>query len=145
VLVYLAVPAVLGIANMARHPEIISILNPGWAVNFFLIDHALAFLALGSVVLAVTGAEALYADMGHFGRRRREPRKGCSCPNWLGATQADLRYVQDIPAGNRKLSHKLAAEVCPEWRQGAPASSPKPIPRRHRDEQQVVVLLKDPC
>ena len=40
-----------------------------WACDFFLVDPNLAFLALGSVVLAVTGAEALYADMGHFGRR----------------------------------------------------------------------------
>ena len=52
-----------------RHPEIVGILNPYWAVHFFMLDPTLAFLALGSVVLAVTGAEALYADMGHFGRR----------------------------------------------------------------------------
>src|SRR5690606_7791858 len=43
--------------------------NPIWAVRFFELDPMLAFLALGSVVLALTGAEALYADMGHFGRR----------------------------------------------------------------------------
>jgi KUP system potassium uptake protein len=48
---------------------ILETLNPLNAVNFFLLDGWLAFLALGSVVLAVTGAEALYADMGHFGRR----------------------------------------------------------------------------
>ena len=44
-------------------------LNPIWAVRFFLADGGLAFLALGSVVLSVTGAEALYADMGHFGQK----------------------------------------------------------------------------
>jgi KUP system potassium uptake protein len=69
VLVYFAALAVLGVANILRHPEVLGILNPWWALNFFLIDAGLAFLALGSVVLAVTGAEALYADMGHFGRR----------------------------------------------------------------------------
>ena len=68
-LVYFAVLAGLGIFNIVERPEILGALNPWWAVRFFLIDFKLAFLALGSVVLAVTGAEALYADMGHFGRR----------------------------------------------------------------------------
>jgi KUP system potassium uptake protein len=68
-IVYFLVLALLGAANLMRHPEIIGIVNPIWAVRFFMIDPRLAFLALGSVVLAVTGAEALYADMGHFGRK----------------------------------------------------------------------------
>ena len=67
--VYFLVIAVLGIANIVGHPEIISIVNPMWALRFLAQDPTVAFLALGSVVLAVTGAEALYADMGHFGRR----------------------------------------------------------------------------
>jgi len=66
---YFLVLATLGVINLIRHPEIVGIVNPWWALNFFLIDAKLAFLALGSVVLAVTGAEALYADMGHFGRK----------------------------------------------------------------------------
>ena len=61
--------AVLGLTNIVQRPEIIGIVNPLWAVRFFLLDFRLAFLALSSVVLAVTGAEALYADMGHFGRK----------------------------------------------------------------------------
>jgi KUP system potassium uptake protein len=69
VLLYFAALAALGISNMLRHPGIVGIVNPLWAIRFFLLDPRLAFLALGSVVLAVTGAEALYADMGHFGRR----------------------------------------------------------------------------
>jgi KUP system potassium uptake protein len=69
VLVYFLTLAVLGIVNIVDHPEIFGIVNPWWAVNFFLIDPVLAFLAMGSVVLAVTGAEAIYADMGHFGRK----------------------------------------------------------------------------
>jgi KUP system potassium uptake protein len=68
-LVYFAVLAVLGLVGIARAPEILWALNPWYALDFFLIDPRLAFLALGSVVLAVTGAEALYADMGHFGRK----------------------------------------------------------------------------
>ncbi|MDO7834245.1 potassium transporter Kup [Sphingobium sp. HBC34] len=67
--VYFLVLAALGIFNIVRHPDIIAIVNPLWAVRFFAFDPGLAFLALGSVVLAVTGAEALYADMGHFGRK----------------------------------------------------------------------------
>jgi KUP system potassium uptake protein len=67
--VYFAVLAVLGLVNIVERPDILAALNPWWALDFFLIDFKLAFLALGSVVLAVTGAEALYADMGHFGAR----------------------------------------------------------------------------
>jgi hypothetical protein len=67
-LLYFAVLAVLGIGNIASHPDIVGILNPLWAIKFFAYNPKLAFLALGSVFLAVTGAEALYADMGHFGR-----------------------------------------------------------------------------
>ena len=69
VLLYFVTLAVLGIVNIMAHPGIFAALNPIWAVNFFAIDPAKAFLALGSVVLAVTGAETLYADMGHFGRK----------------------------------------------------------------------------
>jgi KUP system potassium uptake protein len=69
VLVYFAALAALGIMNIAKHPEIVGMLSPLWAVKFFLYDPRLAFLAMGSVFLAVTGAETLYADMGHFGRK----------------------------------------------------------------------------
>ena len=69
VLIYFATLAVLGVVNIMARPEIVQALNPIWALRFFEVDPAKAFLALGSVVLAVTGAEALYADMGHFGRK----------------------------------------------------------------------------
>ncbi len=69
VLVYFAVLAWLGVANIIARPEILGILSPHWAFEFFAYDPRLAFLAMGSVVLAITGAETLYADMGHFGRR----------------------------------------------------------------------------
>lgn len=68
-LLYFATIAVLGVISIAQTPEVLWALSPHHAVNFFLIDPERAFLALGSVVLAVTGAEALYADMGHFGRK----------------------------------------------------------------------------
>lgn len=65
---YFTVIATLGVIQIALHPSILLALNPWYAVQFFITDGALAFLALGSVVLAVTGSEALYSDMGHFGR-----------------------------------------------------------------------------
>ncbi len=68
-LVYFVVLAALGIVNIAANPGVFAALNPWYAVQFFAGDSLRAFLALGSVVLAVTGAEALYADMGHFGRK----------------------------------------------------------------------------
>jgi len=68
-LVYFSVIAVLGLISVAQTPEVLWAFSPHHAVEFFLIDPVRAFLALGSVVLAVTGAEALYADMGHFGRK----------------------------------------------------------------------------
>jgi KUP system potassium uptake protein len=66
---YFIVLSVLGVMHIIDRPDILLALDPRWAVRFAASDGILAFLALGSVVLAVTGAEALYADMGHFGRK----------------------------------------------------------------------------
>ena len=59
----------LGVWNILKHPEVIAAINPWYALHFFLENRMHGFLALGAVVLAITGGEALYADMGHFGRR----------------------------------------------------------------------------
>ena len=67
--VYFITLAVLGLISLWNAPSVIWALNPIWAVRFFIDGPWLAFVSLGSVVLAVTGAEALYADMGHFGRK----------------------------------------------------------------------------
>jgi KUP system potassium uptake protein len=69
IIVYFLTLAVLGALSIANSPGVVAALNPAWAVRFFFEEKWLAFVSLGSVVLAVTGAEALYADMGHFGRR----------------------------------------------------------------------------
>ncbi len=66
--VWFGVLALIGVVEVAQHPGVIKALSPSYAVRFFVDHGAVAFIALGSVVLAVTGAEALYADMGHFGR-----------------------------------------------------------------------------
>ena len=69
-LTYFAMLAVLGVMHLSADPSIIlATINPLNALMFFATDGFVAFVALGSVVLAVTGAEALYADMGHFGRK----------------------------------------------------------------------------
>ena len=60
---------VLGVANIVEHPGVVAAINPVYALNFFSSDPKHAYLSLAAVVLAITGGEALYADMGHFGRR----------------------------------------------------------------------------
>ncbi len=69
-LVYFLTLAILGASHIVDHPAIIlATINPYNAIQFFTLEPVRAFVSMGSVVLAVTGAEALYADMGHFGRR----------------------------------------------------------------------------
>lgn len=58
----------LGLMEIVAEPMILSALNPVWAVRFFSVNHLHGIVVLGSVVLCITGGEALYADMGHFGR-----------------------------------------------------------------------------
>jgi len=68
-LLWFSVLALLGLYNIVEHPEILKALNPVYGIEFLLANKAMALVAMGNVVLAVTGAEALYADMGHFGRK----------------------------------------------------------------------------
>lgn len=67
-LLWFASIGALGVAGIARDPQVLQAINPGWALEFFLRHGHKAWLSLGAVVLCVTGGEALYADMGHFGR-----------------------------------------------------------------------------
>jgi KUP system potassium uptake protein len=110
--IYFAVLPVLGVMNILTHPEIVGILNPAWAVRFFVYNPKLAFLALGSVFLAVTGAEALYADMGHFGRKAINL-------SWLTLVYPCL-VLNYMGQGALLLSHASAATnpfylLAPEW------------------------------
>ena len=68
-LVYFVTLALLGLRMIVVHPGVLGALSPLPGIRFWAEDPMRAFLALGSIVLAVTGAEALYADMGHFGRQ----------------------------------------------------------------------------
>src|SRR4051794_4894781 len=67
--IWFTILAVAGAAQVAHHPGILRAVSPTYGVSFLVEHGGVAFAALGSVVLTVTGAEALYADMGHFGRR----------------------------------------------------------------------------
>ena len=67
-LVWFAALALLGVHNVLRYPAVLAAINPAHAMHFMLVFKWQAFVVLGAVVLTVTGAEALYADMGHFGR-----------------------------------------------------------------------------
>jgi KUP system potassium uptake protein len=68
-LIWFLALALLGTAQILRRPEVVAAVNPVYAFNFFLQNGWHGFLILGSVFLVVTGGEALYADMGHFGTR----------------------------------------------------------------------------
>jgi KUP system potassium uptake protein len=110
---------VLGIWNILRHPDVIAAINPWYAAHFFLENRGHAYLALGAVVLAITGGEALYADMGHFGRRRSNGPGWATCfpclyLNYLG--QGAL--ILDNPAAVKNPFFLLVPERCciPWWR-----------------------------
>jgi len=68
-LLWFATLAILGIVNLAQNPVVLKAFNPLYGLGFLLNNPGVALVAMGAVVLSVTGAEALYADMGHFGRK----------------------------------------------------------------------------
>jgi KUP system potassium uptake protein len=68
-MVWFGTLAVLGVINILDTPEVLKSMNPIWAVKYFQANPLKGFLSMGSLFLVVTGGEALYADMGHFGRR----------------------------------------------------------------------------
>jgi KUP system potassium uptake protein len=87
--VWFAVLAISGLRQVADHPGILRAASPAYGIDFLLDHGSIAFVALGGVVLTVTGAEALYADMGHFGPRHiRRAWFAIVCPalilNYMG-------------------------------------------------------------
>ncbi|BCJ91152.1 putative potassium transport system protein kup 1 [Terrihabitans soli] len=111
-LVWFATLAILGIVHINDAPDILNALNPLYALSFMTGHGILGFTVLGSVFLAVTGAEALYADMGHFGRTaiRRA---------WLFFVLPGL-VVNYLGQGALALSHpdtvgNLFFSTAPEW------------------------------
>ena len=68
-LVYFVVIAAMGAVHIAQYPQVLEALSPVWIASYFSAHPLYSFLSLGAVIYAVTGTEALYADMGHFGRK----------------------------------------------------------------------------
>ena len=111
-LAWFVVLALLGLVHIARHPQVLVAMSPHFALGFMLSHPAVAFVALGSVVLCVTGAEALYADLGHFGKR---PIRAA----WFAVAMPAL-VLNYFGQGAMLLQHpeKVANpfyEMAPEW------------------------------
>ncbi len=111
-LIWFATLAILGITNISQYPAVLQLINPVWAIQFIATYPVIAFITLGAVVLTVTGGEALYADMGHFGRKPiRYAWFGLVCPALL------LNYCGQ---GALLLTHPEAVEnpfyqLAPSW------------------------------
>jgi hypothetical protein len=114
--VWFATLALLGVQNILHAPDVIQSLNPVYGLTFLLSNPWLGFLSLGGVVLTLTGAEALYADMGHFGRRPIQiawfalvlpAQPECRAKSVL-PTSAKLGLVPDDFAINRRHDYCLA-------------------------------------
>jgi KUP system potassium uptake protein len=113
-LVWFAVLVALGLPYIVARPGVLVALNPAYAVGFFVGNPMLAFIGLGAVVLCVTGGEALYADMGHFGKR---PIRIA----WYGLVMPAL-VVNYFGQGALLLEHPEAIEnpfflMAPKWAQ----------------------------
>ncbi|WP_426956166.1 potassium transporter Kup [Muricoccus radiodurans] len=109
---WFGVIGLLGLIEVFREPEVLSALSPHHAVQFCITYKLAAFIAFGSVVLAVTGAEALYADMGHFGRRPIQVA-------WVAFVLPSLT-LNYLGQGALMLSDRAALEnpfylLAPEW------------------------------
>ena len=99
--------AIIGVINIAKAPEILVALNPWYAFQFFTVHTTAAFLSLSAVILVVTGGEALYADMGHFGR---EPVKR----SWISFVMPGLTL--NYFGQGALLLHSPEAVVSPFYR-----------------------------
>ncbi|MDY7540800.1 MULTISPECIES: KUP/HAK/KT family potassium transporter [unclassified Cryobacterium] len=102
-LLWFLVLAVTGGASILEDPAVLQALSPHWVVLFFIDQPGTAFFALGAIVLAVTGAEALYADLGHFGRQAiTRAWMWVVFPalvlNYLGQASLALRHPQEATA-----------------------------------------------
>lgn len=111
-LLWFAVLALLGGISIVQHPAVLAAINPLYGFNFLLGNSLLGFFALGAVVLCITGAEALYADMGHFGAKPIQYA-------WLGYVMPAL-IINYFGQGALLLADPSAVEnpfyrLAPEW------------------------------
>jgi KUP system potassium uptake protein len=111
-LLWFVMIAALGVAHIAQHPAVLLAIDPRYAIAFFTANGTHGFLLLGGVVLAITGVEALYADMGHFGL-------GPIRTSWLGVVWPAL-LLNYFGQGALLLSNPGAARnpfyaLIPSW------------------------------
>jgi KUP system potassium uptake protein len=110
--VWFACIAVLGISGIVRHPSVLAALNPWYAVTFLWEGGAAGLMVLAAVVLVITGGEALYADMGHFGKRPiRLAWYAVVLPSLLLNYFGQGALLLDSPAAARNPFYSLV----PEW------------------------------
>ncbi|HUX36637.1 MAG TPA: potassium transporter Kup [Rectinemataceae bacterium] len=112
VILWFAVLAILGLVSIAGQPGILAALDPRYAIDFVRRDGMLTFGVLGSIFLAMTGAEVLYADLGHFGRRPiRMAWFGLVYPalmlNYIGQGAWLLGHPEDVS--------NLFYRIAPQW------------------------------
>ena len=112
ILIWFFVLAILGVKGILGYPQVLKALNPVYAIKFFLAIPKDGFMVLGSVFLVVTGGEALYADLGHFGRHAIQL-------GWFSVALPSL-VLQYFGQGALLLSNPSAVEnpfylLAPEW------------------------------
>ncbi|MEY3747008.1 MAG: potassium transporter [Pseudomonadota bacterium] len=113
VLVWFITLGILGLISILQNPDVLHAVNPAYGWQFFLSNQWMGFVALGAVVLAVTGSEAIYADMGHFGRLPiRLAWLGIALPglllNYFGQGALILRTPESVSSSPFYL-------LSPEW------------------------------
>ena len=111
-IVWFAAIGACGVCGIVDHPEILKALSPTYALTFMVGHFHIAFFALAAVVLAVTGAEALYADMGHFGRRAIT--RGLAGPRAAGLRPELLRPGR-AAARRRERGQRPVLSAHPGW------------------------------
>ena len=111
-LVWFVVIALLGIGGMLQHPGVLWAINPAYALHYLFSHGITGFLLLGAVFLCVTGAEALYADMGHFGAHPiRMAWAWIVFPSLVLSYAGQAAYVLEHGASADNIFYRL----CPDW------------------------------
>jgi KUP system potassium uptake protein len=111
-MLWFIVIGVLGAVSIARHPGVVRALDPGYAVRFMAHSRGMGFLVLGGVFLCITGGEALYADMGHFGKGAvRRAWYAIVLPSLLLSYAGQTAFLID----QRTVSGNPFFQIAPSW------------------------------
>jgi KUP system potassium uptake protein len=111
-MLWFAVIAVLGLVSIARHPGVVAALDPRYAIRFMVRSGSAGFLVLGGVFLCITGGEALYADMGHFGKGPiRRSWYGIVLPSLLLSYAGQTAFLMD----KGTVTGNPFFQIAPSW------------------------------